>query len=275
MISHRVTGGGGVDLHVVEAGDPKGRPIVFIHGWSQSHLAWRAQLEGERLKGFRLIAFDLRGHGVSAAPEAASQYQDGAYWAGDVLAVIRALKLVEPVLVGWSYGTVVIGDFLRRHRDVRLGGVVTVCGATVMGRVENSYPPGAALKAFAGPLVGTDRTAELSAAIGFVRAAQYVAPAPEAWAAQVGWMMWTRPDVRRNMSARLEDMRPDLSKARCPLMVLQGVEDQVVIAAQAQGLAALRPDAKLMMMEGIGHQPFAEAPDAFDKAIALFAAGQA
>ena len=40
MMHHTITGGGGLQLHVVETGNPSGRPILFIHGISQCWLAW-------------------------------------------------------------------------------------------------------------------------------------------------------------------------------------------------------------------------------------------
>ena len=42
---HTVTGGGGVQLHVREWGNPEGPPILLIHGWSQNHLCWAKQYE--------------------------------------------------------------------------------------------------------------------------------------------------------------------------------------------------------------------------------------
>jgi pimeloyl-ACP methyl ester carboxylesterase len=45
MKTHTVTRGGGVQLHVVEAGNQNGRPILFIHGASQCPLQWNFQLE--------------------------------------------------------------------------------------------------------------------------------------------------------------------------------------------------------------------------------------
>ena len=41
---HMVTGGGGARLHVVETGNSGGRPLVFLHGFSQSWLAWQRQM---------------------------------------------------------------------------------------------------------------------------------------------------------------------------------------------------------------------------------------
>ena len=63
-----VIGGGGTRLHVREWGRRDAPPILFVHGWSQHHLAFRRQFESALADEFRLVAFDLRGHGMSAAP---------------------------------------------------------------------------------------------------------------------------------------------------------------------------------------------------------------
>ena len=68
MQSHAITGGGGIRLHAVETGNARGRPIVFIHGASQSWLAWSRQMNSELADDFRLIGLDLRGHGLSDKP---------------------------------------------------------------------------------------------------------------------------------------------------------------------------------------------------------------
>ena len=63
-----VEGGGGVSLSVVETGRKDGPGILFIHGFSQSYLSWKTQLGSDLADDFRLIAFDLRGHGASGKP---------------------------------------------------------------------------------------------------------------------------------------------------------------------------------------------------------------
>ena len=45
-------------------------------------------------------------------------------WAGDVQAVITAMKLDHPVLVGWSYGSLVVADYLRAYGATGLRGIV-------------------------------------------------------------------------------------------------------------------------------------------------------
>ena len=44
MKSHKITGGGGIQLHLVETGNSRGRPIIFVHGFSQCGLAWSRQM---------------------------------------------------------------------------------------------------------------------------------------------------------------------------------------------------------------------------------------
>jgi non-heme chloroperoxidase len=50
MKTHRVTGGNGVQRHVVETGNERGRPILFIHGLSQCWLRWCRQMDSELAK---------------------------------------------------------------------------------------------------------------------------------------------------------------------------------------------------------------------------------
>jgi len=57
---------------------------------------------------YRLVAMDLRGHGLSEKPR--EGYTDSRIWADDGNAVIRTLSLDHPILCGWSYGPLVILD---------------------------------------------------------------------------------------------------------------------------------------------------------------------
>ena len=116
IATHEVRGGGGLRLHVREWGDREGPPIVFVHGWSQSQLCWSRQIAGPLAEDFRLVTFDLRGHGMSEKPLDAEHYVDARLWADDLDAVIEQLELDRPVLVAWSYGGFVVTDYLRGLR---------------------------------------------------------------------------------------------------------------------------------------------------------------
>src|SRR5215208_6534215 len=123
MKTHTVRGGGGLRLHVREWGRPDGTPILFIHGWSQNHLCWAKQYESALADEFRLVAYDLRGHGMSEAPLEPEHYTEDMLWSDDVAAIIEELDLDRTVLVGWSYGSIVICDYLREHGEERVAAV--------------------------------------------------------------------------------------------------------------------------------------------------------
>ena len=133
MKVHTVRGGGGLRLHVREWGKPDGPPILFIHGWSQNHLCWAKQYESALADEFRLVAYDLRGHGMSEAPLEPEHYTDGKLWADDVAAIIDELALDRPVLVGWSYGAFVICDYVRAYGQDRIAAIDFVEGAVKLG----------------------------------------------------------------------------------------------------------------------------------------------
>ena len=100
MQTHTIEGGRSLRLHVREWGDPQGPAIFLIHGWSQNHLSWKHQFESDLADEFRLVALDNRGHGMSEKPLEEENYTDERLWADDVAALISALDLDRPVLVG-------------------------------------------------------------------------------------------------------------------------------------------------------------------------------
>ena len=77
METHQVRGGNGLRLHVREWGRQDSPPILFIHGWSQNHLCWQRQYDSRLADEFRIVALDLRGHGMSEMPSGAEHYTDG------------------------------------------------------------------------------------------------------------------------------------------------------------------------------------------------------
>lgn len=114
---YTVTAPDGVRIAVQEAGDPNGQPIIFIHGLLGSHLSWDKQVNSPELQRYRLITFDMRGHGMSGQPERADAYRDGRRWADDLAAVIAGSGARQPVLVGWSLGAAVATNYLAAYGD--------------------------------------------------------------------------------------------------------------------------------------------------------------
>ncbi|MEQ8662843.1 MAG: alpha/beta hydrolase [Gammaproteobacteria bacterium] len=267
---HTVAGGGDVALNVLEWGRPDGPPILFVHGWSQTYMSWLKQLESPLAERFRLVAFDLRGHGLSAAPAAQSAYTDSALWAADVAAVIDALGLERVVLVGWSYGGLVITDYLRAYGAGAVAGVNLV-GATV--RLDE-----AALGPLIGPgfydifarAVGDDLEAGIDAMREFVERcfAQKLSRAD--YERTLCWNMTVRPDVRAALAAREVDNLDVLAALACPLLLSHGRRDVVVLPAMSERVLAACAHATASWYDDAGHGPFIEDAARFNAELADF-----
>jgi non-heme chloroperoxidase len=270
MKIHTVRGGGGLRLHVREWGRADGPPILFIHGWSQSHLCWARQYQSDLADEFRLVAYDLRGHGMSEAPLEPEQYTDGALWADD-LAIIEQLGLERPVLVGWSYGGFILCDYVRAHGQDRIAAADLAGGVTTLG------------EAAFGTLIGpgfldhfADATADdLPTRIQGTRAMLKAFPARPFPPAEVETLlassMTVPAQIRANLMARQIDGDDVLSILEVPLLVSHGRADTGVLPAMAEHILAACPTAEPSWYDGVGHTPHLEAPGRFNHELAELA----
>ena len=98
MKHHTIAGGGGSRLHVVEAGNTRGRPICSSTASRSAGSPGTVSCTRSLADRYRLVAMDMRGHGCRKSPT--KRYADSKLWADDVGAVIQALNLDHPVLCG-------------------------------------------------------------------------------------------------------------------------------------------------------------------------------
>jgi non-heme chloroperoxidase len=265
---HTVKGGGGLRLHVREWGNPEGPPVLFVHGWSQNHLCWAKQYESALTGEFRLVAYDLRGHGMSEAPLEAEHYTDGALWAEDLAAIVETLRLDRPVLVGWSYGAFVISDYVRAHGQERVGAINLVEGAVKLGPSAFGGLIGPGFLDHFGDLTADDLPTNVRGVRAFLRAcvAQPVAEAD--FEAALCWNMVVPAKIRANLAAREIDDDDVLRALEVPVLVTQGRADTVVLPAMAEHVLALCPAAEASWYDGVGHVPHLEAPERFNRELA-------
>ena len=271
MHSHTVEGGGGLKLHVREWGKPEAPPILFIHGWSQHHLCWQAQVESPLADDFRLVAMDLRGHGQSEAPLNAENYTRGELWAEDVRNVQEALNLRGAIFVGWSYAGFVIGDYLRRYGDTDVGGINFACAAIGIGeRWFGEYIGPGFLEHVPGAC-SEDQALALQTLRKFLHVAIKKPVPPEAFEFAMGWSMIVDHRVRAHLVSRNEDFTPELKKLKKPLLVSYGADDTVVTPAMAKLIGASAPGARMSEYAGVAHAPFLEDAARFNAELAAFA----
>jgi non-heme chloroperoxidase len=268
MKVHAVRGGGGLRLHVREWGKADGPPILFIHGWSQNHLCWARQYESALADEFRLVAYDLRGHGMSEAPVEPGHYTDGKLWAEDVAAIIGELHLDRPVLVGWSYGAFVICDYMRAYGQDRIAAIDFVEGAVKLGEAAfgTLIGPGF-LDHFVGA-TADDLPTNIATMRSFVRAC-VVKPVPEDdLQTAMCWNVTVPPAIRANLAAREIDCDDVLGALKVPLLVTHGQADTVVLPAMAEHILNTCPTAQASWYDGTGHVPHLEEPERFNRELA-------
>ena len=122
--AHSIATPDGVTVRAYEYGNPAGPPILFIHGYMQAAMSWDKQVQDPALlRDFRLVTYDLRGHGMSDKPVGDQFYKPGKVWGDEVNALIRGIGLARPVLVGWSYGGRLMGDYLIEHGHGDIAGL--------------------------------------------------------------------------------------------------------------------------------------------------------
>ena len=269
IATHDVRGGGGLRLHVQEWGDPNGPPILFVHGWSQSQLCWSRQTAGLLAQGFRLVTFDLRGHGMSEKPLDVEPYVDARHWADDLNAVIGQLELDRPVLVGWSYGGYVVTDYVAIYGEAAIAGIDLVGGAVLRTPSFEHIGPG--LLENAGDACGPDLRTSIAAMVRFLRACTVRPLSDNDWSTALCWNMVVPTEVRGALFAREIDADAVLSRLSVPVLVTHGRADAIVLPSMAEHVIEVCGTARASWYEDVGHLPFLEDSDRFDRELAEFA----
>jgi len=267
-IKHRIVGGGGVRLHALETGNPAGQPIVFIHGFSQCGMAWSRQMRSELADSFRLVALDLRGHGLSVKP--LDGYADSKMWADDIHAVIHALRLDHPVLCGWSYGALVILDYIRHYGENDIRGVNFVAGVTKLGSDEAA----SVLKPDFLSLIPGFFSTDIQECVGVVTKLArmcFVRPlSDEEFYLTLGYNVSVPAYVRQGLFTRSFDNDDLLPRIRKPVLITHGDADAVVSVAVIDRQMKRITHAQLDVMANCGHACFWDEPAAYNQRLRKF-----
>jgi non-heme chloroperoxidase len=264
IATHEIRGGDDLRLHAREWGDPHGPALLLIHGWSQSDLCWAKQVSGELGARFRIVTFDLRGHGLSEKPSGPEHYADERLWADDLAAVIEQTGLDRPVLVGWSYGAYVVTDFLRAHGDAGIAAINLVGGAVAM------RPPGfeffgPGLLENANDACASDLATNIGAIRRFLRACTVEQLDEDAWTKALCWNMVVPPAVRAALISREIESADALARVSVPVLVSHGRDDAIVLPSMAEHTLRICGQATASWYDDVGHMPFWEAASRFNR----------
>ena len=256
-------------LNVVEAGQRGAPGLLFLHGISQGYGAWAGQLSSSAER-FHVAAFDLRGHGASEKPYHAAAYHDEALWAEDVRAVMVGLELHRPVLVAWSYGGIVALDYLKTLGTEEVAGLVLVAALTnnaVKKAAEYLGEGVEQLKAMLSP----EFEVQFAGTRAFTNELTAAPLSADELTRQLALTMMTPPQVRFNLASRKVEHEQTLQGLDLPILCIHGELDKVVRVSSSHHTVATAPNVSLKLYEKVGHLPFLEASERFNRDLAEFA----
>lgn len=241
-------------LYTVRKGKPGAKRIVLVHGNMASSRWWQGIME-IMADEFELLALDLRGYGKSPAGPPTVTLADHA---ADIAELANASGFAPFTLVGHSLGGAVAMQFAALYPEM-LEGLVLVDSAPVGGMKDINYD-----------LVQMmlDNEAILLAALQ----STLVRPVPaDLWAGFAEDCLLGAKSVMANTRA-LDgaDFTADAQIFTKPVLVFHGEQDRVVPAAEEEKTAAAYPQARLVMLAGVGHNPQVEDPQTFAQLLGDF-----
>lgn len=254
----------GVRLDYTETGDAQGRPVVLIAGFKAPATSWCYQVPALVRAGYRVVAVDLRGHGLAERPDAVDMDRRGL----DVRDVLDGLDLHGVVLVGGSMGANTIWSYIAQCGTDRLAGVVTVDQTPKMLN-EGDWPFG---------FYGYDESN---------RDTYFAERIPETGKGTPLWRRGIRlvrllkamKGSERTLTPgelallhdhATRDWRPVIATADLPALFVAGDSSEFWPAAHAKACEDLAPTGRSVVLAHDGHAANIEQPTAFNTALLGF-----
>ncbi|MBV7409656.1 alpha/beta fold hydrolase [Maritimibacter sp. DP1N21-5] len=228
----------GAQLHVQTSGDPNGRTMLFLHGGGGTLADFEPLMED--FSDFHCVHLDTRGHGKSTSGGLGQSY---AQLADDVEALIRAMNLHRPALIGHSDGGVAALEVAARGH-VALGGIVTI-GA-------HRYVPNRKVRDKLCAMTPSDWRSQYSEGVSLY---ERLNPEPD------------MDGLFRQLVAMWCDETPGAypgdrtTRIQCPALILGGEHDHLVSVDETIDLARSIPDAHLGIIPYSTHAMHDEQPE--------------
>ncbi len=250
----------GTVLRAMDAG--QGPPVVLVHGYTVTLAEWNVVWDMLLARGFRVIAFDQRGHGRSTlgADGIGSESM-----ADDLAAVLRHFDVRDGVLVGHSMGGFVSIRAMIDHPDLaqRLRGLVlfaTWAGRVLDGAPQNRLQIPLLEHGLLQQFLRSETFAVLfgAAQCGSRPSSAMISAFLEIFQQHLDAHGPLIPIVRAFVR---EDRYPRLGEIAVPTVVMVGSADRTTPPTHSRRLAAGIPGARLVTLPDAGHMLNWEAPD--------------
>ncbi|HVK05337.1 MAG TPA: alpha/beta hydrolase [Armatimonadaceae bacterium] len=248
----------GVRLRYATQGNPGGRPVILLHGYTDSSYSYSTVMP-LLSPALRVFALDQRGHGDSDQPESGYALAD---LAADVVAFLDALGIARATVVGHSLGSFV-AQHVARLAPERLTGLVLV-GSAADARTEAVQELHEAVQTLRDPIPEP-----------FIREFQestIYGPLPDGFLERA--IGESRKLAARVWHAALagmtEDAYPIPAPRTVPTLAVWGDRDDIFPRAEQEKLVAALPDARLTVYAETGHAVHWERPERFARDLEAF-----
>jgi len=246
----RVTLPNGIELAYLELGNPRGKPLLLLHGYTDSSRTW--SLLVPYLDRYRLIIPDQRGHGLSAAPDCC---YGTIQLAEDARLLLDALTIERAAVAGHSMGSMVAIAFAA-DRPERVERIVLI-GSTALPPVRRGDWLWTNVAELKFPL---DRDSK------FLREwhpANQPTPVDPVFAeAAMEEILAIKPQVWRGVMRELAEVPVARHAAdiKAPALILSGGADPLFPPEHHQALVKAIPGSTGHVYPGLGHNPLWEQP---------------
>jgi len=256
-----------------------GQPIVFSHGWPLSADDWGAQMLFFGQYGYRVIAHDRRGHGLSGQTWNGNEMDT---YSDDLAALFEALDVNNAILVGHSTGGGEVARYLGRHGAKRVAKAVLIGAVPPLMLKTEKNPGGLPITVFDSIRAGVaiDRSQfykDITLPFyGYNRPGAKISEGiRERW-----WLQGMLGGIKAHydcVKAFSEtDFTEDLKKIDIPVLVMHGDDDQIVpIGAAGLISAKILKKATLKVYPGFPHGMATTNPDQINADLLAFVKGAA
>ena len=241
-----------------ELSGPAGAPVVVLsHALGATLAVWDAQ-EPALSARFRVLRYDLRGHGASALPTGPVTLAD---LGGDVVDLLDELGSERASLVGVSLGGM-IALWLAAHRPERVDRLVVACTSAQLGTPESWRERADLVRA-----EGSGAVADAVAGRWFTPA--FAAADPERVRDYRNGIAATPGAGYASLCHAIEtlDLRDDLARIEAPTLVIAGADDPAKPPEHGRAIADRIRGANLLVFGHAAHLANVEQPAAFNRAM--------
>lgn len=253
----------------------QGRPVVLIHGWPLSADSWDSIMIALAESGYRAIAYDRRGFGLSDHAPTGYDYDTFANDLADVMAEARASD--DVALVGFSMGGGEIARYLTNHQGKGVSAAVLVSSVVPYMLKTDDNPDGVPQATFDEMTEGMQKdhrhffTGFFKDFYGDGVLIDKVSEEEKQWAWMTAMLASKNAILKAAEAFATTDFRPDLANFKVPTLVIHGTKDATVpIDATGRAVAKAVPGAQIVEYDGEPHGIFASQTERLANDIIVF-----